>query len=311
MWRKPCGVMLSDDVPSGAVKRLTEHFGSDVADWLTTARALVLQAADLWNVALSGFHDAGWTSIVGVGTGTDGRTVILKATPDRDRFQREQSALTHWKSAGAVELVAADDARQVLLLRAVGPVPGGARQPANHEECVAAALARLHHDKAGHLAGVPLLTDYYRSEVLVRIERRARSLDHPIAPSVIDAVMTLCGKFSADEGGRSLLHSDLYAENVLFDEAGAPVFIDPLAHVGDMAFDWAFWSVYYTSLEGFERRLGLCKAYAPCPITRISQWAATLAADGALFYIETEDERAREMLRILSTDTIGDVLRRA
>lgn len=302
---------LSTSVPPGAIKRLTEHFGSDVVPWLAGATRLVDAAAGSWNVVLHGFHDAGWTSVVGVGTDPGGKTVVLKATPDRNRYRRERSALAHWKNAGAVELIAADDTRQVLLLRAVGETPGGVQQPADREVRVASALAQLHAGEANHLADVPRLTDYYRSEVLGRIKRRARSLNHPIASSAMDAVMTLCSKFSADEGGWSLLHSDLYAENVLFDEAGAPVFIDPLAHIGDMAFDWAFWSVYYTSLEGFERRLGLCGAYAPCPIIRISQWAATLAADGALFYIETGDERASEMLRILSTETIGGVLRRA
>ena len=299
-------------IPIGAAARLTEHFGPTVTTWLDQVPDTVDRAARIWNIDLRDFHDAGWTSIISVGADAVGDAVVLKATPDRDRFLRERSALMHWKSAGAVELIAADDEHQVLLLRAVGAVPGGARRPANHEERVAAALARLHHDEALNLTGVPLLTDYYRSEVLVRIERRTRSLDHPIPRAVVEAVTALCVRFGDDaQYATSLLHSDLYAENILFDGTGTPVFIDPLAHVGDMAFDWAFWSIYYTASEGFERRLGLCKTYAPCPIARIAEWSATLAADGALFYIETDDQRASEMLRILSTDVIRDALQRA
>lgn len=305
--------MARDDrIPTGAVARLSEHFGPTVTAWLDRAPNIIDHAAHIWNIDLRYFYDAGWTSIIGVGADAVGNTVVLKATPDRDRFLRERSALAHWKDAGAVRLVAADDVRQVLLLHAVSETPGGAEQPADREERVASSLAQLHTGVVSHLADVPLLADYYRSEVLVRIEQRARSLDHPVPRATIEAVMALCMKLSdEDERSTSLLHSDLYAENILFDGSGTPVFIDPLAHVGDMAFDWAFWSVYYTPLEGFERRLSLCAAYAPCSIARIIGWAATLAADGALFYIETGDQRASEMLRILSTPVIRDALKRA
>ena len=120
--------------------------------------------------------------------------------------------------------------------------------------------------------------------------------------------MALCDELSADRDGSSLLHGDLYAENVLFDTSGIPVFIDPLAMTGDRAFDWAFWSVYYLPRDGFERRLALCRTHAPCAIERVLQWAVTLVVDGALFYIETDDDRSTEMLRILSTDLVLDVL---
>jgi len=93
-----------------------------------------------------------------------------------------------------------------------------------------------------------------------------------------------------------------------FGRTNNVVFIDPLPMVGDQAFDWAFWAVYYTPLEGFERRLALCELHAPCSIDRIVQWAAILVTDGALFYIETQDERAAEMLRILSTDGVRTAL---
>lgn len=299
---------LTENVPTGAISRLTEHYGEDVSPWLAGAIQLIGDAAKAWNVRLLGFHDAGWTSIIAFGLDAAERTVVLKVTPDRDRFIRERSALLHWCSPTAVDLLDADDLRQILLLRAVGDVPGGGNKPPDHERRVALVLKELHVDAPGHLPDVPLLTDFYQTELVPRIARRAASLPHPIPTATAEAVLSLCAKLIADHDGQALLHSDLYAENIPFDEYSRPVFIDPLAHIGDPAFDWAFWAVYYTPKAGFEQRLALCAQHAPCSLERVIEWAATLALDGALFYIGTNDERAGEMQRILSTDIIRTAL---
>ena len=76
-----------------------------------------------------------------------------------------------------------------------------------------------------------------------------------------------------------MLHSDLYAENVLFDEHSLPVFIDPHPKIGSAAFDWAFWCVYYVPAEGFAKRIELCRQHTPCDMNEVLAWAATLSAD--------------------------------
>lgn len=290
---------LTDCVPPGAIERLTAHFGARVSPWLTGATQLVRDAAARWHVRLDGFHDAGWTSVVGMGTRSDGQAVVLKATPDRARFLRERASLDHWRQAPAVDLLAGDDDHQVLLIRAVGGKAGGRPRPVDHEARVASVLRQLHERPPRYVSSVPLLADFYEAEVIPRIERRVQTLDHPISPTVVEAIVELCGKLTSADVAPALVHSDLYAENIPFSDDGAPVFIDPLANIGDAAFDWAFWSVYYLP-EGFERRLALCAEHAPCSMDRIMQWAATLVLDGALFYLETGDPRLSEMLRILS-----------
>lgn len=298
---------LSDDVPLGTISRLTEHYGQDVADWLLTAPRIIGEASEAWGVHLLGFYDAGWTSVIGVGTRGD-EWVVLKATPDRDRFPRERAALLHWRGVAACPLLDTDDARQVLLLRAVGNAAGGTQRPTDHEARVASAVRQLHGSPAPPSHVLPTLAEHHHGEVIPRIERRARSLEHPLSYADIEAVITLCGKLCSGRASLAVLHADLYAENVLFGGASDVVFIDPLPMVGDPAFDWAFWAIYYTPPEGFERRLALCELHAPDLVERVVKWAATLAADGALFYIETQDERVTEMIRILSTDPIQHAL---
>jgi streptomycin 6-kinase len=307
--RRMIGVQLFSEVPPRAIGRLTEHYGQDVASWLADARQLVERLAAQWGVRLLGFHDGGWTSIIAIGTTASGTSVVIKATPDRLRFSQERAALSHWTDVAANALLAADDDSQTLLLSAVSGLPGGRPRPDDHEYQVASALGALHVKMVPSDVPVPLLAEYYNTEVVPRIARRAGQLSTYIPLAVSDAVLRLCGKLCSSPGDRAMLHSDLYAENVLFEDAGSPVFIDPHPKVGDPAFDWAFWCVYYTPLSGFERRLELARVSAPCPVKRICQWAATLAADGALHYLENDDtQSAVATRRILGTPTVASVL---
>jgi streptomycin 6-kinase len=100
------------------------------------------------------------------------------------------------------------------------------------------------------------------------------------------------------------LHSDLYAENVLWDEVGEPVFIDPHAKVGSPAFDWAFWCVYYVPTSGFAERVALCRQYAPAELDKALAWSLTLAVDGALYYLDTDDHQAAAMLAVLASEPL-------
>lgn len=101
-----------------------------------------------------------------------------------------------------------------------------------------------------------------------------------------------------------MLHADLYAENVLFDAAGEPVFIDPHPKVGSPAFDWAFWCVYYQPTSGFADRVALCREYARGELEEALAWSLTLAVDGALYYLDVGDETASAMLAVLDSEPI-------
>ena len=92
-----------------------------------------------------------------------------------------------------------------------------------------------------------------------------------------------------------MLHADLYRENVPFDDAGLPRLIDPLPMLGDAAFDWAFWTVYYDLGEGTAERLATAARISRIPVTELIPWCRLLALDGLLYYLESGDERAPRM----------------
>lgn len=300
-------VALASRLPEGAVVRLTEHYGQDVSEWLGRAEQIVSGTAERWNVQLAGFHDAGWTSVVGIGRDQRDRLVLLKALPETERYHQERTALDHWAGNGVCRALAADDDHQILMIEAVADAPGGAARPADHARRVAEALHLLHRLPATPGGEVPLLTDYYRDTVIPRIERRAANHARLVGPTHVRRAVALSRDLCAVTEQVTMLHSDLYAENVLFDHARRAVFIDPHAKIGSPAFDWAFWCVYYQPTAGFAERVALCREHLPAMFDEVLAWSVPLAVDGALYYLEAGDDTASSMLDDLNSPILAGV----
>lgn len=300
---------VTSSLPAGSISRLTEHYGRPVEPWLEGIERELIKAAEAWHVSLEGYYDAGWTSVIAAGATSDSQAVIIKALPESDRYRRERDALQHWRHGPAVELLQANDAAQMLLLDSVAGAVGGATRPKDHPQRTAATLPQLH--KSHLITGneVPRLSDYYLSTVLPRIARRAQDFPSAFSGDVIHLVhniaLKLCGR---RRGPEAMLHSDLYAENVLFDSSGRAVFIDPHAKVGPPAFDWAFWCVYYESVAGFDQRAAICRQHVPELYEEILKWSLTLVVDGGLFYLDTGDERATEMRALIGSTELVSTL---
>lgn len=220
-----------------------------------------------------------------------------------------RNALLHWQEAPVNRLLNFDDTDQLLLLGAVGGVPGGAARPADHQHRVAASLSRLHSKTAQVDGSVPLLTDYYLGSVVPRVARRAERFEHVVGSDHVARCMRLSRSLCERSPRHQMLHSDLYAENVLFDEGGRPVFIDPHAKIGSPAFDWGFWCVYYVPTSGFAERAALCRKYAPDELEEALAWSVTLAVDGALYYLDTDDSTASAMLDVLDSEPLASLSR--
>ena len=298
------------DVPAGAAQRLSEHYGAAVELWLQEMPGRLVSLAARWQVRVCGYHDAGWASVVAVGYDRAGRPVVLKAIPERSRYRRECAALGHWAGQRVCRLLAADDHAQVLLLESVTARPGGAPRPPDHPARVAGVLAQLHQRRPTADMPVPTLGNYYRDEVVPRIARRAQRWGEAVGPARAAAGLRLSQGLGAIRSGESMLHADLYAENVLFDEQGEPVFIDPHPKIGSSAFDWAFWCVYYTA-DGFTDRVELCRKQGRAEMDEVLAGAATLVIDGALYCVDAKDHTAAQTLSLLESPTLTPLLGRS
>ncbi|MBM7771202.1 streptomycin 6-kinase [Actinokineospora baliensis] len=256
--------------------------------------------AERQGIHIVGYHDSGWTSIVAIGEIAGHRRVALKALPDRNRFERELTALRHWGGRGTAVLLDADEDAQILIIGLVGGRAGGVNRPPDHTSRVARALPELHRHTAQASRSVPTLTDYYSTVVVPRMVRRSSRLAHLVGAHRVDTALALAQSFGQSQFDLKMLHADLYQENILFNNRREAVFIDPHALMGTPAFDWAFWAIYYDRFEGFELRVSLCEQNTPDLFEETLQWVITIAIDGALYYIDVGDhESARALLLML------------
>ncbi|EST37694.1 hypothetical protein N566_11570 [Streptomycetaceae bacterium MP113-05] len=296
------------EVPSGCRERLIAHYGPSVEDWLARAPSHIVEAARRWEVALSGYHDAGHASAIAVGTALDGSPVILKAWVDPVRYRHELAALRAWAGGPAAGVVAAADDLAVAALTQIGGRPGGAGRPERESQRVAAVIQELHtlaRRRPG--SAVPSLADFLHEVVVPRVRHRARTLNLGASGDLVEMACRGLGNLCEDTTRRTVLHADLYGENVIFDGHGHPCLIDPHPMLGDAVFDWAFWTVHYDLQEGLAGRLATAARISHIPVPEITPWCRALAVDGLLYYMEIDDPARPKIRRVLSALMSADV----
>ena len=301
------GTRTLGGVPEGCRQRLTAHYGPKIHEWLDAVPGMLSQVAERWNLTLEGYHDAGHASVIATAIDLHGRPLLLKAWADPARYRHELCALRLWADGMTADVIETADDHAVALLEMVGGRPGGAEWRMRETQMVAGALHGLHlRGRAASRPGtLPLLSDYLRCEVFPRIEKRAQNVDlGSLGPPVEREVRALAA-LQEDPERATVLHGDLYRENVPFDSHGHPRLLDPVPMVGDAAFDWAFWTVYYDLGHETNLRLATAARISRIPVPVIASWCRLLSVDGLLYYVDTGDRRAPQMADVLSFLSAG------
>lgn len=286
-------------LPTSCRSRLTAHYGSAADDWLDRAPNLITAAARRWNLNLTGYHDAGHACVLATALDRQGHPVLVKVWPDPDRYRRETTALRLWHPGPGRVVLASDDELSAAVLCMIAARPGGDEPPPEESTLVAKAIQQAHSIGRNVRPGAfPLLSDHLRDEILPRIRQRQTTSLHG---SVITQVAPHLAALSDDPARRTVLHADLYRENVAFTRNGRPVLLDPLPMQGDALFDWAFWTLYYRLGRSTEERLREAACRSGIARTRILPWCLLIGLDGLLYYEETSDPRLERMADVLTT----------
>ncbi|WP_329020983.1 aminoglycoside phosphotransferase family protein [Streptomyces sp. NBC_00690] len=290
------------EIPAGCRRRLLAHYGPATQQWLDAVPGRLARAAEGWKLSLAAYHDAGHASVIATAACLDGRPLLLKAWFDPSRYRREVDALRLWAGGPTVGVVEATDDLAVAALELVGGQPGGADRPRREIQMVAAAIQGLHtfgqHRRRPD--GLPRLADHLAQEIRPRTEQRLQKLDLGGWRSLAEVGISAAIDLEEVPRQATVLHADLYRENVLFDWQGHPRLIDPLPMVGDPAFDWAFWTVYYDLGRGTDERLATASRVSRIPVPVLAPWCRLLAVDGLLFYVESGDPRTHLMAEVLT-----------
>lgn len=289
-------------VPSDCRLRLVAHYGSQISGWLDAVPGLLEQVAERWKLTPGKYHDVGHASVVATARSCDGRRLLLKAWADSVRFSNEITALRLWVDGPSVDVVEAADDLAVAALEMVGGCPGGLDGPPHELRIVAGAIRGLHTLGRRRTSPrvLPSLNAYLCHEVRPRVRRRLASTGDGPVRGLMEAALLDLMALEEDSDRATVLHADLYRENVIFDELGRPRLIDPLPMRGDAAFDWAFWTVYYDLGRRMDARLATAARTSRIPVPVLAPWCRALALDGLLFYLDNSDPRAQRMADVLA-----------
>jgi streptomycin 6-kinase len=295
--------MTLGPVTAGCRQRLVDHYGDEATGWLEQVPSLLAAAARSWGLQLLEYHDAGHASALALAITDDGRQVLLKAWYDRHRYQAETAALEHWEPVNGCLLRAHDVSQAVACLELVGNGPGGGARPVDDQRRVAAALAQL-HDRPMPDRSFPDLLGHVGMVVEPRIRQRAGWFGDRLPLECLELGLTALDRLTL-AGRRTLLHADLYQENVVFDSASRPVFLDPLPMTGPAIFDWAFFVVYFDLARDPITRLQLATEASGIPVTQLLPWCLMLSLDGLLYYHYVRDNREMWMPLVMTRLTLA------
>ncbi|GGM90799.1 aminoglycoside phosphotransferase family protein [Streptomyces fuscichromogenes] len=296
------------EVPPGCRRRLLDHYGPAAEAWLRDAPFLLAEAAERWKLSLKSYHDAGHASAVALATTGDETPLILKAWYEPLRYRHETAALRTWTGGPTAGLAESADDLSVAALELVGGRPGGGDSGGCERQTVAAAIHGLHElARRRPQPDLPSLDGFRREVMLPRIRKRARSLDLGARRALVEETCAKLSSFREDATRGTVLHADLYRENVIFDGAGHPRLIDPHPLVGDAAFDWAFWTVYYDLDHEVTERLATAAGISRIPVPEITPWCRALAVDGFLYYVEIGDPAEPKIEKVLFSFLASDV----
>ncbi|MFI9253709.1 aminoglycoside phosphotransferase family protein [Streptomyces sp. NPDC053069] len=296
------------EVPPGCRRRLLDHYGPAAEAWLRNAPFLLAEAAERWKLSLTSYHDAGHASAVALATAIDETPLILKAWYEPLRYRHETAALRTWAGGPTVNLIESADDLSVAALELVGGRPGGAASIGRERQMIAAAIHGLHDfGRRRPRPDLPSLAYFHREIMLPRIRQRADKLDLGAGRALVEEACAGLPLLRDDPARTTVLHADLYRENVIFDRAGHPRLIDPHPLVGDAAFDWAFWTVYYDLQHEVPERLATAARISRIPVPDITPWCRALAVDGFLYYMEIDDPAKPKIEKVLSSFLASDL----
>lgn len=218
--------MTAPRIPDGLLAQ--RALGADWGRWLDRLPRLAEELLGEWQLRPAGAALHGYCSLVVPVSDVDGALAALKISFDGDEESRHEGlALQHWAGRGAVRLRRADPRRRALLLDWLpGPDLGDTWDV---EACEVAGdlYARLHIPALPQLASVAAYVERWLRD----LEELGR--DIPVPRRYVEQALSLGPDLLACEGDPVVLHGDLHYANVMADDTGEWVAIDPKPMAGD------------------------------------------------------------------------------
>lgn len=217
---------MSVAIPPGLLAQ--RSLGEDWGRWLDRLPRLTDELLGEWDLRAADAAVHGYCSLVVPVTDADGAPAALKVSFDGDEESRHEGlALQRWAGRGAVRLRRADPRRRALLLDWLPGPDLGDTWDVEACEVVGDLYARLHIRALPQLASVASYVERWLHD----LEDLGR--DIPVPPRYVEQALSLGRDLLASEGDPVVVHGDLHYANVMADDAGEWVAIDPKPMAGD------------------------------------------------------------------------------
>lgn len=247
--------------------------------WLSELPGKVERYEDAWKLETREILAGGVMSCCIKCSNEVGDVCVLKIPLDAPEGALEGAALAEWSRSGGVpEVLRVDPATGTILMRFIEP--GTIRgEPV---EAVVELIDRL-HQPGGHneveTAGFSPLRKNLELRLKWARDRFAKP-EYAEGTRFIDGAARRAEHLLEKQAvNPRLLHGDLQGKNILVNNDGRMVAIDPLPVVGDLHYDAAFWCVMEEPGDAIENTLhavaGLLRSV---DYDRLHGWACALAA---------------------------------
>jgi streptomycin 6-kinase len=196
-------------------------------DWLAALPRIVAECGEQWELELEEPLDTPRSVVVPAGD-----AVLKVNAPSHFEAAHEPDALAHWGGAGAVRLLARDDARCAFLCERCRPGTWLWDAGVDEAEVVATLLTRL--SAAAESPPFRRLADEadrWADELRTRYELGGRIFERRLLDYALDVLR------GVDRGAAFLVNQDLHGANVLSAEREPWLVIDPKPLVGEREVD--------------------------------------------------------------------------
>lgn len=290
---------LDDELRS----RLGRRFGHEVGPWLDALPQTLRDLAERWEIEFGSLIQRGSFSVVIRCRTAEGRSAVLKVSPEQSRIRDEAAALARWTTAHVPVVYAVDEDAGALLIEAIEPGTPLVESPDYPSTGSLASLMRsLHADGSPDPAYRPVAERIaYLFESSRKLYEWKPDLVELISPDLYERSRNLALRLAAEASAAVLMHGDLTPVNVLDGgKARGLVAIDPAPCIGDPAFDaidLVLWRA--GDVETIVRRIDELAPVLGCDSGRLLDWCAAFAGIVALEAAEASSGSSAQLQPLL------------
>lgn len=284
-------------IPNRLKETIERVHGERGREWLANLPSLLVECRHYWSLELEKPFDNLSYNLVIPGRSAQGADVVLKLGVPCPELLTEASALKLFDGLGAIRLLDHDLPRGILLLeRAVPGTPLYKLQQDPEATRTAARLMRRLWREPPADASFPSLATWFQS--FKRLRSGFDGGSGPFPQELITRAESTFLELNTSSENQVILHGDLHHENILCDERGGWVVIDPKGICGDKGYEIASFMMNQLPTgasdlmlrEILSRRLSIFADELQISRERLAGWAFCHAVLSAVWDFEESAE---------------------